>query len=443
MIKKFATLVFIFTSFSSFSQTPKEMVYNMTKGIIKNFENNQYDSISKLFDSTMLRQLSGSRLGEVWENLPNQFGKFDSFGKTNIDTVPGFYISQTLLQYKKLKLSMSISFNSEYQIAGFYFYPKYTYSPPEYINTLSFTEYKVTFGKAPYIVNGTLTVPNKINSPPCAIIVGGSGPTDRDGSVGDNKTYKDIAWALACKGIAVLRFDKRTFSYGSQLLSDKYAGKKITIKDEYLDDVKEAIDYLRHNSKVDSKKIVIIGHSQGGMLAPLICEQNKKVAGVILMAGNARPMQDLLIEQLDFLYKDMDLPSGDRIKINLLKRNALNAKSKNLTTNYPEDSLPGAPAEYWISINEYNQVETAKKLKQPILILQGERDYQVTMIDFSIWKQALQDKKNSTFKSYPKLNHLFLEGEGKSNKEEYEKRGSVPEYVIKDIADWMNNFQKK
>src|SRR5450631_1365010 len=129
MIKKIALIIFLFFTTFSFAQTKKEKVYDITQGIIKKFENHRYDSISQLFDSTMLRHLSGTRLGEVWENLPNQFGEFDAFEKTNIDTVPGFYISQTLLQYKNLKLSMSISFNDELQIAGFYFYPKYEYSP--------------------------------------------------------------------------------------------------------------------------------------------------------------------------------------------------------------------------------------------------------------------------------------------------------------------------
>ena len=106
MIKKIATIILLFITTFSFAQTKKEKVYAITQKIISNFENNQYDSISQLFDSTMLRQLSGTRLGEVWENLPNQFGDFDAFGKTNIDTVPGFYVSQTIIQYKKLKISM-------------------------------------------------------------------------------------------------------------------------------------------------------------------------------------------------------------------------------------------------------------------------------------------------------------------------------------------------
>ncbi len=442
MIKKVATIIFLFITTFSFAQTNKEKIYSITQKIIANLENHHYDSISQHFDTAMLRQISGTQLGEAWENLPNQFGDFDAFGKTIIDTMQGYYTSQSILQFKKTKLLMSISFNGNFGIAGFYFLPKYDYSPPEYVNTLLFVEYKVSFGNASYIINGTLTVPSNIKNPPCAIIVGGSGPTDRDGSVGENKTYKDLAWGLASKGIAVLRFDKRTFTYGPQLFADKYAGKNITIKEEYLDDVKAAIEYVSSNNKVDSKRIFIIGHSEGGMLAPLICKQNKKVAGIILMAGNARPMQDLLIEQLDFLYKEIAIPSGERIKINRLKRNALNAKSPDLKLDYPEDSLPGASAAYWISINKYKQVETAKKINKPILFLQGERDYQVTMTDYHIWKQHLSSKGNCTFYSYPKLNHLFLEGEGKPNKEEYEKRGSVPEYVVKDLVNWISSQKK-
>ena len=338
---------------------------------------------------------------------------------------------------------MRITFNNKLDIAGFYFLPQYNYSPPDYVNTLSFVEHNVTFGKAPYIISGTLTVPLHVVNPPCVIIVGGSGPVDRDMSDGANKPYKDIAWGLACKGIAVLRYDKRTYSYGLQLLSDKYAINHMTIKEEYLDDVKFAIGYLKTSKKIDHKKIFIVGHSEGGMLAPLICEQHKKIAGMVMMAGNARPMQDLMIEQMDYLYKDIELPAGEREKIEALKRHALYSKSPDLKPDFPEDSLPFTAAPYWISENKYKQIETAKKIKQPMLILQGERDYQVTMTDFNIWKEKLSVKKNCTFKSYPKLNHHFIEGEGKPNQEEYEKKGNVPEYVADDIANWIKGLQSK
>ena len=87
-------------------------------------------------------------------------------------------------------------------------------------------------------------------------------------------------------------------------------------------------------------------------------------------------------------------------------------------------------------------VKTAKDLSQPILILQGERDYQVTMKDFEIWKKELQTNSKNTFISYAKLNHLFIKGEGKCTPAEYQVSGNVSEQVVKDIADWIKKFPK-
>ncbi len=104
----------------------------------------------------------------------------------------------------------------------------------------------------------------------------------------------------------------------------------------------------------------------------------------------------------------------------------------------PGELILGVPVKYWIDLKNYNPVETVKKLNIPVLILQGERDYQVTLDDFNGWKRELSSLNNFEFKLYPKLNHLFMEGEGKSTPEEYNKEGHIPEYVIKDIADWIN-----
>jgi fermentation-respiration switch protein FrsA (DUF1100 family) len=82
-------------------------------------------------------------------------------------------------------------------------------------------------------------------------------------------------------------------------------------------------------------------------------------------------------------------------------------------------------------------VQVAKKMKQPILVLQGERDYQVTMTDFNLWKQHLSSNPKNQFISYPNLNHLFMNGAGKSMPSEYDKQGNVEEKVILDIATWI------
>ena len=102
------------------------------------------------------------------------------------------------------------------------------------------------------------------------------------------------------------------------------------------------------------------------------------------------------------------------------------------------DELPlGLTPHYWQSLTKYNQLQVAKKLKQPILIIQGERDYQVTMTDFNLWKQNLSDNPKNHFISYPSLNHLLMKGEGKSTPTEYDKQGNVDEKIITDITNWI------
>jgi fermentation-respiration switch protein FrsA (DUF1100 family) len=100
-------------------------------------------------------------------------------------------------------------------------------------------------------------------------------------------------------------------------------------------------------------------------------------------------------------------------------------------------SVLGAPASYWLDLRGYNPPEAAKALGRPMLVLQGERDYQVTLDNFEAWQKALADRKDVTFKSYPKLNHLFIEGEGKSAPAEYQKPGHVAEAVVADVAEWI------
>ena len=96
-----------------------------------------------------------------------------------------------------------------------------------------------------------------------------------------------------------------------------------------------------------------------------------------------------------------------------------------------------APASYWDGLASYDPVAVARKVQAPFFILQGERDYQVTMTDFNLWKEGLKARQDVTLKSYPKLNHLFQEGVGKSLPAEYSTPGHIPAYVLDDIAAFV------
>ena len=145
-----------------------------------------------------------------------------------------------------------------------------------------------------------------------------------------------------------------------------------------------------------------------------------------------------MVEQTRYLLSLQGKPSEeDQAKLNELLAEA--AKVKKLTAADASSSalILNAPPGYWLDLREHDPLDAVKTLKQPLLILQGGRDYQVTEADFDGWKKALGSRPGVTFKLYPDLNHLFMTGEGKSKPAEYEQASHVAESVVNDIADWI------
>jgi pimeloyl-ACP methyl ester carboxylesterase len=260
------------------------------------------------------------------------------------------------------------------------------------------------------------------------VLVHGSGPNDRDESVGAEKPFRDLAWGLASRGIAVLRYEKRTRQHGSKLA----AVKDFTVQQETVDDALAAADLLRHTQGIDPKRVFVLGHSLGAMMAPRIGQRDPRLAGLIVMAGATRPLEDIILEQVSYLAgADGTVSDAEKGQIESLRAEV--AKVKALKPGDAGVAL-GAPASYWLDLRGYDPAAAAKSLKQPLLILQGGRDYQVTPDSLEAWRKAVP---GATFKTYPKLNHLFIEGEGKSLPQEYEKPGHVAEEVIADLAAWI------
>lgn len=283
---------------------------------------------------------------------------------------------------------------------------------------------------------GLLTLPLDAKNVPVVILVHGSGPNDRDETVGAYKPFRDIAWGLAERGIASIRYDKRTKVYGAKFAPEG----KADYDTETVDDALAAIDLAQTIGAIDTARVYVLGHSLGAMLAPRIAERAEgRPAGIIMLAGNARPLEDLLVEQLEYV-SSLGTPLPPNMQPDAVQKQADNVK-KIGTDAYDETiGLPlGVPQSYWAFSNAYHQVEVARRLALPMLILQGERDYQVTMEDFGIWQSALSKKPNVVLKSYPSLNHLFHEGQGKATPAEYMGGGkAMPGYVLDDIANWMN-----
>lgn len=291
-------------------------------------------------------------------------------------------------------------------------------------------------GRDGWELPGTLTMPEGEGLFPAVILVHGSGPNDRDESVGLNTPFKDIAEGLAKEGIAVYRYDKRTFVYGQEMTSDT----DLTFWEETVVDAVKAVEVLAKQEQLDADRIYVAGHSLGGQMLPAIhraLEQDSAVAGYIFLAAPARKMTELMREQYDFLYSLTP-------KLNETQEQQKNAvyeeldKLKDMDELAEEDVVLGAYPAYWRALEKYDQVTEADAIEQPCLMLQGEEDYQVTMEDFYIWQDTYGEKENWEFKSYSELTHLFMAGEKGNGPADYQKKQTVDTRVLHDMAAFIN-----
>lgn len=445
-MKRLSLFVFLFTlTCSTFAQENKEVFTHLAETVNRQFRLHQFDSLEMRFDSTVRKGLTAQALDQTLIGLESVYGEMGDFKTPVVEPIGANWIARTPVKFAKSLMILSITFNPQQEIAGIFVTPQIgNYVMPDYVNGLSFHESKFEFGKEGWKISGTLSYPKDGGRHPLVIIVHGSGPLDKEGTVGNSKIYRDLAWGLASKGISVFRYDKRSYVHGSKLFMETYQGKPYTAQDEVVDDVLSAIQLLSGNSHVDSSRIFIVGHSQGGMMAPMISQQSGKLKGMILLAANARPIQDLMVEQMDYLYPDsavMEAKNYNQKK--LIQHQAQYAKKKKLDPKTPTDSLPfNVSASYWNFLNQYDQIKTFIKVPTPTLVLQGERDYQVTMTDFGMWMLAAKKRSARTdFTSYPKLNHLFIKGEGRSLPAEYQQQGNMEEAVIIDIQHWIEGLK--
>ena len=167
------------------------------------------------------------------------------------------------------------------------------------------------------------------------------------------------------------------------------------------------------------------------MLVPRIGMADKGVAGFVVFAGATRPLEETLVRQFEYLAAlDGTVSEAERANIEETKRQAARIKELKAgdaaTTAGAQQLLLGAPPAYWLDLRGYDPPQSARALKRPLLILQGERDFNVTMDDFRNWRAALANDKEVEFKSYPKLDHLFYEGEGAASGADYGRPRNIP-----------------
>lgn len=308
------------------------------------------------------------------------------------------------------------------------------WAPPPYADPARFDEHDVTVGDGPLAVTGTVSLPHGSGPRAGVVLLGGGGPFDRDATSGANKPLKDLAWGLAGRGVAVLRFDKVTHTH-SDLVANA-AG--FTMADEYVPHAVAAVHLLQRQPGVDPARVFVLGHSMGGKVAPRVAAAEASVAGLVIMAGDTQPMHQAAVRVVRYLAS-LDPGPAMEAAVEVFTRQAAMVASSGLSPSTPAEALLfGWPAEYWLDLRGYDPVATAAALDKPMFILQGGRDYQVTVADdLSGWKAGLAHRPDVTIRVYDADDHLFFPGAGPSTPAEYEPPQHVDPAVVADIVEWL------
>lgn len=263
------------------------------------------------------------------------------------------------------------------------------------------------------LVNGDFSMPGTLlmagnKKAPVVIFVHGSGPNDRDETVGPNKPFRQLAEGLASFGISSFRYDKRTMIY-------KGSADTITYMGETVEDAVAAVKML---SGMGYRHIFVAGHSLGGHCLPLIAKATEGIAeGYIILSGNVRTMRVMIDGQLSYIGKIQNLP-------------------QQTIDTYKEQMMASLPKRYIEFDETYKPDEVIKTLAPARwLVIQGGHDYQVTKEDFDLWNEYFGDKAEYFFGDT--LDHLLRHSESMATPASYLSAGEVDQSVINSIAGFI------
>jgi dienelactone hydrolase len=385
-------------------------------------------------DTTMQRLLPAARLAETWAGVQAQAGAFRAQHGVSVTHAGRYTVAAVTCEFARASLDVQVAYDPAGLVAGLHMVPTPTpWEAAAYVTPSAFRVEDATVGTGALALPGTLTIPAGAGPFPAVVLVHGSGPNDRDESVGGAKPFRDLAEGLSSRGIAVLRYEKRSRAHPASFTG------RFTVDQETVDDAVAAAELLRGRKEIDPGRVFVLGHSLGGMMAPRIGQRDPRLAGLIILAGTTRPLEDVITEQTAYLARAAGADSEQaRPQLDALRAGAAAVRALSPADSASLTPVMGAPASYWLDLRGYRPAEVAATLRLPMLVLQGERDYQVTMTDFAAWKRALGGRPDVELRTYPALNHLFVAGSGPSVPAEYAARGHVDSSVINDIAGWIS-----
>jgi dienelactone hydrolase len=403
----------------------------------------QFDDVSQMLSPELREQLPTDQLIQGWRAMREAYGEIREFGTTTSNpTGPDSAVVATPVRCERGEFTVHAAIDGNSFVTGLLLRQTQHDSAdqwvaPDYADSARLLESNTTIVAQTLPVEGVLTLPRQQPRPvPGVVMIPGSGPMDRDGTIGPNKPMRDVAWGLATHGVATLRYDKVTRSHPQH-----FAGRtEVTLDDEYVAHAVAAVEQLRSHPSIDSRQVYLLGHSQGGTIAPRVVANTPGLAGLIVMAGATQPAHHAALRQIRYLVglnPEADVNTDP--EVTKFAQQVNNIDAADFSSSTPASELPfGVPASYWLDLLNYDPVATAAQLRIRMFILQGGRDYQVTLSDdFTNWETGLGDRTDVQLRMYAADDHQFFSGVGPSTPQLYQKPQHVDSAVVTDIATWI------
>jgi len=310
---------------------------------------------------------------------------------------------------------------------------------------------------------GTLTLPKKDGIFPVVILISGSGPQNRDEEILGHKPFLVIADYLTRNGIAVLRYDDRG-------VGQSKGDFKTATSADFATDVQSAVDYLKTRNEINKKKIGLVGHSEGGLIAPMVASKSKDVSFIVLLAGPGIQGGKLLLLQQELIARvsgtseaeinktilinsklfEIVNKSENDLKLKIALRNELNdLMSKDTTSKLPNGMTQEEFVSYQVNqisspwmqyFIKYDPADALRKITCPVLAVNGEKDLQVPPKEnLTAIKNILKNagNKNATTMEFPNLNHLFQECQTGLPEEYASIEQTFSPKALEEITKWV------
>jgi hypothetical protein len=407
---------------AAFQARPDSRSAARADSLVRAMAAGDFAAVVARFDDRMRAGRPAPALEQAWREVQAEAGAFRGVRGTRVERQDNLEAVVLAGEFERGAYDISVAFRPDGRVVGLFFtsaYPAPSGAP--------YTAEQVTVRTpAGFTLVGTLTLPvGARGTVPAVVLISGSGPQDRDSripGVPGYRPFQQIADTLSRRGIAVLRLDDRGFGRSGGNAAEANSA-------DLADDARAAVAYLRGRREVAPGRIGLVGHSEGGVIAPMVASADSRIRAVALLAGPSRAGRDVLLYQ---------------------NRQAVDAMP-GLTAVQRDSIMAGVPAQldalaaanpwygYYMG---YDPLPTARLVRAPVLVLQGATDRQVTADQAPELAAAIRagGNRDVTLRVFPSVNHLFVrDPEGTADVQRYAALPSkqVAPEVLGALADWL------